>query len=390
MKIGLLLSSPPGYSETFFTSKIKGLQAHGHSVLLITAATSQQFAGCKHKIHPRVAKSVGMQLVRFLLVGITLLPYLQRVIRYIKLERNEGTSLKRAIEKTYLNATLLKLDVDWLHFGFATMAIDRELVAKAIGAKMAVSFRGFDITTYPLKHANAYYLLWKRVDKVHSISKFLLAKAYTLGLSKETPYQIITPAVSIQSTSQQSKTKTNKPIQLITVARLHYIKGIDTLLQTASILKKNKIDFIWKVVGTGSQKDTERYLYHRYQLKLEEDVLFIGKQSHQDTLQAIAQSDLYIQTSIMEGFCNAVLEAQAFGTISIAFNTGGLPENISDSKTGFLVEEISADALASKIMSVLSFKPEEKCIITKQAQNRVRKEFTIEKQQQEFVVFYQK
>ena len=388
MKIGLLLSSPPGYSETFFTSKIKGLQAHGHSVLLITAATSQQFTGCKHKTHPRVAKSVGMQLVRFLLVGITLLPYLQRVIRYIKLERNEGTSLKRAIEKTYLNATLLKLDVDWLHFGFATMAIDRELVAKAIGAKMAVSFRGFDITTYPLKHANAYCLLWKRVDKVHSISKFLLAKAYTLGLSKETPYQIITPAVSIQSTSQQSKTKTNKPIQLITVARLHYIKGIDTLLQTASILKKNKIDFIWKVVGTGSQKDTERYLYHRYQLKLEEDVLFIGKQSHQDTLQAIAQSDLYIQTSIMEGFCNAVLEAQAFGTISIAFNTGGLPENISDTKTGFLVEEISADALASKIMSVLSFKPEEKAIITKQAQDRVRKEFTIEKQQQEFVKFY--
>ena len=64
MKIGLLLSSPPGYSETFFTSKIKGLQAQGHSVLLITAATSQQFTGCKHKTHPRVAKSVGMQLVR--------------------------------------------------------------------------------------------------------------------------------------------------------------------------------------------------------------------------------------------------------------------------------------------------------------------------------------
>ncbi len=390
MKIALVLSSPPAYSETFFRSKIKGLQESGHKVVLITAATSETFERCKHYYHPKVAKNVWVQLLQFLVVGLSLLPFCGRVVRYIRLERKEGTTLKRCIEKTYLNATLLKLKVDWLHFGFATMSIDRELVAKAIGAKMAVSFRGFDITTYPLKHANAYQLLWKRVDKVHSISKFLLAKAYTLGLSKETPYQVITPAVSIQSTSQLSQTKTNKTIQLITVARLHYIKGIDTLLQTASILKKNKIDFIWKVAGTGPQKDTERYLYHRYQLKLEEDVLFIGKRSHQDTLQAIAQSDLYIQTSIMEGFCNAVLEAQAFGTISIAFNTGGLPENISDTKTGFLVEEISADALASKIISVLSFKPEEKAIIIKQAKDRVRKEFNIEKQQQEFIDFYQK
>ena len=389
MKIGLVLSSPPGYSETFFRSKIKGLQAHGYEVVLITAPTSQRFKECTHRMHPTVSKSVWIQLLRLLWIGCTLLPYLPRVLHYIQLERKAGTSFKRAIEKTYLNATLLKLNVDWLHFGFATMALDREFVAKAIGAKMAVSFRGFDITVYPIKHPNTYTLLWNQLDKVHSISTFLLEKAYQLRLSKETPFQIITPAVALHQIPQKnSSSKKENPIQITTVARLHYIKGIDLLLETASLLSKRNIDFVWKVIGTGTKKDTERYLYHRHQLGLENKVLFIGKQAHQEALQTITNSDLYVQTSLMEGFCNAVLEAQACGTIPIAFEVGGLSENIKKDHTGFLVEEISATTLYTKIREVLSIKRQQRDVIKQQAVERVQQEFAIEKQQQAFVEFY--
>ena len=34
MKIGIVLSSTPAYSETFFNSKIKGLQKNGFEVVL--------------------------------------------------------------------------------------------------------------------------------------------------------------------------------------------------------------------------------------------------------------------------------------------------------------------------------------------------------------------
>lgn len=390
MKIALVLAEPPGYSETFFRSKIKGLQANEHTVVLITAATSEKFNGCEHRFHPTVSKNNWIQVFRVLWVGLTLLPFITRVLHYIRFERQEGTSLKRSIEKTYLNATLLKLKVDWVHFGFATMAIDRELVAKAIGAQMAVSLRGFDINIYPLTHPNAYKLLWNRVDKVHSISKFLLKKAHTLGLPKETPSQIITPAVALQHIPQKINLKKNRPIQITTVARLHYIKGIDILLEAASLLKKNNIDFIWKVIGAGTKKDTERYLYHRYQLSLEDKVLFVGKQAHQEALHAITNSDLYVQTSLMEGFCNAVLEAQACGTIPITFATGGLLENIKNGQTGFLIEAISADALATKINATIFLGKEEKTRIMRQAVERVKKEFTIDTQQDAFKNFYEK
>ena len=39
-------------------------------------------------------------------------------------------------------------------------------------------------------------------------------------------------------------------------------------------------------------------------------------------------SDLYIQYSFSEGFCNAVLEAQSKGVLSIVSNAGALSENI--------------------------------------------------------------
>ncbi|HBY66684.1 MAG TPA: glycosyltransferase, partial [Flavobacteriaceae bacterium] len=256
------------------------------------------------------------------------------------------------------------------------------------GAKMAVSFRGFDVNVYPIKHPNVYGDVWKQIDKVHSISIFLLEKAYVLGLPKETPFKIINPAVALQHIPNKKVSKNNNPIKIITVARLHYIKGIDVLLETAALLREKEVNFTWEVIGEGTKQDMERYLYHRYQLGLENRVHFTGKQPHQEAVKAIAHSDVYVQTSLTEGFCNSVLEAQACGTIPIAFATGGLLENIKNGQTGFLVEAISADALSTKIIEVLSLKMEEKKKISRQAVERVKQEFTIENQQQEFIDFY--
>src|SRR5690606_33167127 len=130
-------------------------------------------------------------------------------------------------KKIYLNTHLLKANLDWLHFGFATMALGSETVAKAINAKMAVSFRGFDINVYPIKHPNCYQRLWKYVDKVHSISKYLLDKARGMGLSEDTLYTIITPAVKLDNLSvPKSITTSSDHIKIVTIARLTWIKGL--------------------------------------------------------------------------------------------------------------------------------------------------------------------
>ena len=82
-KIGLVLSQPPGYSETFFNSKIKGLQENGHEVILFTGPCQVTYKLCKHKKSPSVNRFLVLQVFNMCLVGLTLLPHITTVKRFI-------------------------------------------------------------------------------------------------------------------------------------------------------------------------------------------------------------------------------------------------------------------------------------------------------------------
>lgn len=389
MRIGLVLSNPPSYSETFFNSKIKGLLENGFEVTLFAQVSDPNFKLCKVVIAPKVFTNPLLQCFNMLAVFFSLLANFLIVKKFIILERKEQTSWVNVIKKIYLNAHLLKANVNCLHFGFATQAIGSELVSKAIGAKMAVSFRGFDINVYPVKHPNCYKLLWQHVDKVHSISKYLLDKAHGLGVSKTTPSMLIYPAVNCKELSSVSvEQQDSSKLQILTIARLHWIKGIDLLIESAALLKESGKSFTWRIVGDGNQKSRERYLFHIHERGLQNEVVILGKQSHEKTLQELNQADLYVQSSLNEGFCNAVLEAQALGKLCIVTNVGGLPENIIDKLTGWLVPKNDAKCMAEKINEVTSYSHEFKTSIKKSAQERITTQFTIEQQQAAFVQFY--
>ncbi|MBO3099904.1 glycosyltransferase family 4 protein [Gelidibacter pelagius] len=390
MIIGIILSKPPGYSETFFNSKIKGLKKNGYKIVLFTGPTQEKYGGCTHIKSPKVYKYFILQVFKMFLVGFQLLPHLKAVRNYFKLERQYGSSLKRSIEKIYMNSELLKFKGDWLHFGFATLTIDRELVAQAIGAKMAVSLRGYDINVYPLKHPSCYKLLWKQVNKVHSISHFLLQKAWLLGLSKHVPYQIISPAVDLSSLPSTKNHNSKGIIKIVTIARLHWIKGIDYLIEVAKCLRNAKVNFEWLVIGSGLNAETERYMYLLKERELETQVILKGACSHSETLNCLAAADMYVQTSLNEGFCNAVLEAQALGIPSLAFKVGGLPENIRDKETGWLIEPYDVEAMAKIIIDISEFSFKEKEAFTKRVIKRVQNDFNLEQQKQAFDEFYMK
>ncbi|AFL81706.1 glycosyltransferase [Aequorivita sublithincola DSM 14238] len=388
MRIGLVLSNTPAYSETFFNSKIKGLLEHGVDVRLYCQSKKEDFTICPVFISPRVSRNPLLQFWYFIKEFTLLLPHLPAVFHYINLERKERTGFLQILKKTYLNAHLLKAKLDWLHFGFATMALGSETVANAIGAKMAVSFRGFDINVYPIKHPDCYNNLWKQIVKVHSISHYLYKKAVGLGLSSEIPFTIITPAVQIETLPSFKETANNDTIKIVTIARLSWIKGLDVAIAAMRILKENDIKFTYSIIGDGDKNHTERYKFMVYELGLNDEVVFCGKLPHSETLEHLSTADIYVQPSLNEGFCNAVLEAQAMGKLTIASNVGGLPENIVDDKTGWLFESQSSEALAKKLEMVISMNAEEKNEVSKNAMERVKKEFNIEKQMKEFLEFY--
>lgn len=387
MKIGLVLSTTPGYSETFFRSKIKGLQDNGVEVVLYCYNKKNDFTLCPVLVGVNVSKNPLLQGWFFLKEFFRLLPYRAAIIRYIKLERKEGTKWSMLPRKIYYNSHILKAKVDWLHFGFSTMALGSETVARAIGAKMAVSFRGFDIAVYPVKNPGCYNLLWKYVDKIHTISNDLLVLARKHYLSENVAVQKITPAIDVKmfENSRRSSLKQDK-FFFMSTGRLHWKKGLVPTVEALAILKSKGFDFVYRIVGEG--KDYERIAFAAYQLGIDKEVEFLGQVSHHRVREELEGTDVYIQYSIQEGFCNAVLEAQAMGTLCIVSDAEGLPENVLHEKTGWVVPKYSPELLADQIIKVLLMEEEEKSRISKNAVERVRKEFNLQKQEKEFLNFY--
>ena len=149
--IGLVLPSFPAYSETFFHSKIQGLEKNGYTVILFI--NDSHFKESTNytikKQFPIFNKFFQVFIMLFLFLFLLLFKN-KTILKFIALEKASKRNTLQIIKNIYLNAHIFLTKVDILHFGFATTTLGKENTAKAIKAKMVVSFRGFDISIYPL------------------------------------------------------------------------------------------------------------------------------------------------------------------------------------------------------------------------------------------------
>ncbi|HQY20143.1 MAG TPA: glycosyltransferase family 4 protein [Ignavibacteria bacterium] len=393
MKIGLVLPEVPQYSETFFNFKINGLVESGFEVLLFTGnkKNSKNRANEKVKVIPAYPVYRSSSIYQFLLfiyvVSFRFIFSLKKTLKLISLESKVGKNFSERMKSVYLNAHILKENIDVLHFGFTTMAIQRENVAKAMNAKMSVSFRGYDINIYPLKNPDCYKNVWRNIDKVHTISNYLREKAVSLGLPEKTPYIKITPAIDFEKLSQ-NKMRTDISVpKILTVGRLNWIKNYETAISALKLLSDDGIDFSYNIIGDGPE--LERLKFAVYQYGLENKINFCGKKSHDEVLEIMGNSDIYLQPSYEEGFCVSVLEAQAAGLMCIVSDAEGLKENVVDGESGWIIPKRNFKSFNEKIAEVCKMSFVDRKKISDTARERVKKEFRLEDQNEKFKEFFQ-
>ncbi len=388
MTIGLVLPAVPGYSETFFKNKILGLQSYGHDVVLFVGyskAIPENYLNCKVVKAPKLRGNKVLVVVRSIveLLKATLFQP-KKSLRLFQLNRKDGISLLQNIKQIILNQFLMNEPLDWLHFGFGTMALGRENLAKAIEAKMAVSFRGYDYYVYPEKNKDCYDYLFSKKVYYHTLSDGMKKGLMTKGIS-ESYITKITPAIDL-NLFKRPDTLTNSILKLTTIARLHSIKGLEYTLEALVLLKQQGQSFQYVIIGDGPEK--ERLQIAAHQLGLTDNVTFAGVLSPEDVRQQLNSADIYIQYSIQEGFCNAVLEAQAMGCLCVVSDAEGLSENVLDGQTGWVVPKRQPELLMQKLKQVLALDANHKEAVKQRAIERVKKEFNLEKQGQEFLEFY--
>jgi colanic acid/amylovoran biosynthesis glycosyltransferase len=102
----------------------------------------------------------------------------------------------------------------------------------------------------------------------------------------------------------------------------------------------------------------------------------------------MAKADIYLQPSVQEGFCNAVLEAQAQGCLCLVSDAEGLGENIEPGVTGYQFARRGVGELSELLARALAMTEEEKGPLRLAARSRVERHFTMPRQLDLFRDFY--
>jgi len=131
---------------------------------------------------------------------------------------------------------------------------------------------------------------------------------------------------------------------------LYLVKAMKDVLDT---FPKTKL----LIIGDGPERpELEKLIL---ELKLKENINLLGEIKSTDVAKYYSAADILVIPSIVvaghtEGLGVVTLEAMACGTPAIGTNVGGIPDVIKDGYNGFLVPPKSSDALATKIIDILS------------------------------------
>ena len=124
-------------------------------------------------------------------------------------------------------------------------------------------------------------------------------------------------------------------------------------------------------------------------LGIEKDVIFTGFVERKRVYKILHSLDLFVMTSLWEGFCAAVLQAMAAGIPIVLTDISSFRETIEDGVSGKLVPPKNPIALAEAIKEMID-DPVKAVRIGEAAQRRVKKEFTIEKTAEAYEQLYRK
>ena len=106
----------------------------------------------------------------------------------------------------------------------------------------------------------------------------------------------------------------------------------------------------------------------------------------EDVARFYQAADVYLHGARIDTFPNAVLEALACGTPVVATAVGGIPEQIDDGRTGFLVPPSDPPAMAKRIVDALD--PEMNQRLSAAAAQEALVRFSLDRQVDEHLKWY--
>ena len=142
-----------------------------------------------------------------------------------------------------------------------------------------------------------------------------------------------------------------KGYRIVTLGRLSKEKGQFMIPKVVAKLKNEGYDFRWYLIGDGNLKQAIRQ--EIIELNIERNLILLGVQLN--PYPFLKEADLYVQTSLHEGYCITLHEAKIFNKPVVTTNFLSASNLIVDGEDG-LITDISEEGIYRGVHRLLSDK----------------------------------
>jgi colanic acid/amylovoran biosynthesis glycosyltransferase len=374
MTILFVLPEFPKYSETFVIDQIVGLLDRGFDVRIL--AISRGPAPAPGDI---VSTRGLMERTTFVFEQSAsasrswqiLLHRLRRVLPGISRARvREALSVRRyghAAKTLALAGAVqrlrqpLKAQAIIAHFGPTGVLAANLRSLGLLEGPLHTVFHGYDLSRHSVlaRHAEDYRQLFALGERMLPISARWSHKLQALGCA---PEKIMVHRMGVDVDSFRFAPPANRPpsadrpLRVLTVARLVEKKGVLYLCQAVAQLARRHIPVELEIIGDGPQQaGLERFVA---QQGLATQILIRGRRDKAYVQAALRRTDVFALPSVtatdgdQEGIPVSLMEAMASGVPCLSTVHSGIPELIEDGHTGWLVPERDVASLADKLAGI--------------------------------------
>jgi len=393
MKIGIYAGTIP--PPVFINNLINGLADKGDIVFIYGKVIEKKYKVSNSGIIQRKfpTTQIGIFLYSIYALSKLIIMKPQLYLTIVKMLRRNSTNWIQFLKRSCRVLPPFIDNLDIFHIQWAKTLVQCPEFIEKLTCPIVFSLRGTHINVSPISDEGlslSYKKYFPRINGFHAVSQAIAEEAEKYGpdINKIT---VINPAVNEKLLNYKTDKVNNLDsdiLHIISVGRCHWIKGYTNALDAMVILKNKKIKFYYTIIASG--KDQENINYQINDLSLNNYVTFINGLSHENIINKLLESNIFLLPSINEGISNAMLEAMAIGVPVIATDCGGTSEVVEDNRNGFLIPVRDSESMAKAIRNFIDLDEMKKNNIIFNARETIIHNHLLSYQVDQFKSFYNK
>ena len=312
-----------GGAEIVGQELAKRLAKDGHSVIFIVGG----YKGCKH-----ISVENGYKIIR---VGNRFTLYIQAAWYYLKYLRTWPDLIIEEINTVPFFTQLYSHKKRLLFFH----QLCREIWFYEF--PFPVSILGYVVE--PL------YLRFLSTHNTICVSKSTKQDLQKYGF-KSNKIHVITEGINLVPLDTFDKAKKSNAFTVLSFGTMRSMKQTLDQIKAFEIIKDEIPSAQMVVAGNSSGRYGKKVLEYISKSPCKKAIRYVGRVNHKQKSELMQQSHALLVTSVKEGWCLVITEANSQGTPSVAYDVEGVRDSIKAGISGILTKQNSYTELAQEVV----------------------------------------